>query len=414
VPIFTDPLLASAKPRADRYEIRDSKIVGLGFIVQPSGAKSFAVRYRVDGKSIKYTLKPSYPLLSLKEARKQAQAALGDAAKGQDPVTLKRAAKLAALAQQDTVASVAEAYLARPGHSSSWRYEATRLIRREILPVLGAMPVADLMKREARKQVRVLLRSIADRGSPILANRVLSLLKRLVSFAVEEELIDINPLSQLKAPSKENRRERVLSESELRLVWQAFENAGFPFGPIGKLLLLTGARRGEIADLSWREINFREAVWSLPATRAKNRQSCVIPLSDPTLAILSGLPRFEGSDYVFTSGGTSLKGAFSRSKRGLDAAITQANGGEAIPSWVLHDLRRTVATNLQRLGTPWEVIESALNHVGKVRGGISGIYQRHGFENEKRAALDAWATRLMQIIEGREPDESNVVALRAG
>jgi integrase len=413
MPILTEPLLASAKPDpSKRREIPDAKVTGLYFIVQPSGAKSFAARYRVDGKSIKHTL-GSYPALSLKAARKKALEAIADAGRGRDPATLKRAAKRAALAQQDTVGSVAEAYLARLDGRASWRYEAGRLIGREILPVLGAVPIADLMKREVRKKVRALLRGIVERGSPIIANRVLAVLKRLASFAVEEEMLDLNPLAPLRPLSKENRRGRVLEEPELRLVWQAFGSAPFPHGPIGKLLLLTIARRGEVADLSWRELDLAAATWKLPAERAKNGQSCVIPLSEPALELLKELSHFDGTDRVFAVNGKSLEGSFSRAKRGLDAAITAANGGEPIPSWTLHDLRRSVATHMQKLGVRWEVIEACLNHIGKGRSGVAGIYQRHGFEDEKRAALDAWAKRLGEIVAGREP-ESNVVALRAG
>lgn len=215
------------------------------------------------------------------------------------------------------------------------------------------------------------------------------------------------------APSPENRRERVLSDDEIRLVWQAFESIGWPFGPIGKLLLLTGARRDEAAALEWREVDLAARTWTLPAARSKNKRPHEIPLSDAAVETLAALPRVEGkAGFVFTTTGKTAVSGFSRAKAQIDAAILemlQGNAGaagadladaKAPERWTFHDLRRTVATNLQKLGVRLEVTEAVLNHVSGSRAGIVGVYQRHEYADEKRAALEAWGRYLDTLLGG--------------
>jgi integrase len=417
MPNLTEPLLASAKPAATRREIPDSKVTGLYFIVQPSGHKSWACRYRASGKSVKHTL-GSYPAMTLRVARLKARETIAAAGLGKDPATAKREAKLAAKVGETTFATVADAFVRQHGARFAWKTEAARLLNRDVLPALGSFPVDDPTRaKEMRVKVRALMRAITERGAPIVANRCLVIAKRVLNWAVEEEIIDTNPLAQLKRPTKENARERVLSESELRLVWRAFERTAFPYGPIGKLLMLTAARRGEVASLPWREIDLKSATWTLPAERAKNGRACTIPLSEPAVAIIEALPRFAGSDFLFAArvSATTWNGVFSRIKLELDDLIA-ADNGEAIQPWTIHDIHRSVATHLQKLGIRWEIVEAILNHVGVSRGGVAGVYQHHTFADEKRKALALWATRLQMIVEGTiveggEP-VSNVIALK--
>ena len=226
----------------------------------------------------------------------------------------------------------------------------------------------------------------------------------------------------MTAPSPEARRERVLSDDEIRLVWQAFELIGWPFGPIGKLLLLTSARRDEVASMEWRELDMEACTWTLPAARTKNKRQHEIPLSDAAVEIVKALPRVEGkAGLVFSTTGKTAVSGFSRAKSAIDATILEAlqelaeaagSAGEEVkppPRWTFHDLRRTVATNLQALGVRLEVTEAVLNHVSGSRAGIVGVYQRHEYATEKRQALDAWARRLDEIVNGAP--KSNVVNL---
>jgi integrase len=418
MPTLTEPLLQSLKPSVSRREIPDSKVTGLYFIVQPSGVKSFAARYRVAGKSVKHTL-GSYPAMTLKVARLKARETIAAAGLGKDPATAKREAKLAAKLEQDTFAGIAEAFVRQHGAGPTWKAETQRLLARDILPAIGSAPVNDPARaKEVRVKARALLRAIAARGAPIVANRCLAVVKRILNWAVEEELVDTNPLASLKRQVKEKARERWLSEDELRLVWRAFERTAFPYGPIGKLLMLTGARRGEVAGLPWREIDLKSATWSLSPERSKNGNANTIPLSEPALAIIKALPRFAGGEHLFGAGVELSKGNFFRAKLALDELIAADNGGEPIAPWTLHDLRRSVATHLQKLGVRWEIVEATLGHAGASKSGVAGVYQRHTFEDEKREALALWARRLQMIVEGtivegKQP-ASNAVTLRAG
>jgi len=199
------------------------------------------------------------------------------------------------------------------------------------------------------------------------------------------------------------------------LVWRALEKVGWPFGPIGNLLLLTGARRDEVASMRWGELDLTSGTWRLPKERTKNKRPHEVPLSDAAIEVIESLPRIEGKDGLVstTTGATAVSG-FSRAKRAIDAAMlkTLPEGVASPPHWTLHDLRRTVATNLQRLGVRLEVTEAVLNHTSGSRAGIVGVYQRHEYAAEKRAALDAWAKRIEAIVEGR--DAFNVVSLDVG
>jgi len=230
------------------------------------------------------------------------------------------------------------------------------------------------------------------------------------------------------------KRERVLNDGEMAEVWRATSDAAAPYGTIILLLILTGQRRGEVAGMTWGELADDLATWTVPGQRTKNGQVHEVPLSRPVLDFLRRLLPSETkeaaralNDYRATSAlvlpgavGTPFSG-WSKAKRALDKAIIDARAKAAsaagtIPApltpWSVHDLRRTVATGLQRLGARLEVTEAILNHISGSRGGIAGVYQRHDWADEKRAALDAWAAFVLSVIDGRVADD-NVVALTA-
>jgi integrase len=420
-----------ARPVA-RREIPDGKIGGLYLVLQPSGAKSWALRYRAAGTPKKFTI-GSYPAIGLAGARKRAQKALAEVVDGVDPSARKKAARevqKAANSTVDRVETVVDAYVkdylakkAKP----SWAKEAERLLRVEVIPKFGNKRLGDLTDDDIHK----LLKEIAERA-PITANRTFAVFRKLCHWTMSRDggrLIKTSPCDGVEMPTAERARERVLDDAEIKLAWQAFESLGWPFGPIGKLLLLTGARRDEVASMEWRELDLEAGVWRIPKERTKNKRAHEVPLSATAVDILKGLPRVEpkrGKDgkvrpaLVFSTTGATAVSGFSRAKDAIDAAImvrlqeeakARGDNPEEIkaPDWVIHDLRRTVATNLQKLGVRLEVTEAVLNHVSGSRAGIVGIYQRHEWAAEKRQALDAWARRLDAIVTGAEA--SNIVEL---
>jgi integrase len=432
--MLTDLQIEKLLAPTARREIPDGKIGGLYLVVQPSGAKSWALRYRVAGSPKKFTIGP-YPSIGLAAARKRAQKALAAVVDGVDPSAQKKAAReaeKAANSTADRVETVVDAYVmsylakkAKP----SWAKEAERLLRVEILPKFGKKRLRDLTDDDIHK----LLKEIAERA-PITANRTFAVFRKLCHWAMSRDggkLIKTSPCDGVEMPTAERPRDRVLDDAEIKLAWEAFEAVGWPFGPIGKLLLLTGARRDEVASMEWRELDLEAGVWRIPRERTKNKRAHEIPLPAAVVDILKGLPRVEPTRrvdgtvppaLVFSTTGATAVSGFSRAKEAVDAAIVDslreeatARGGDPddikAPDWVIHDLRRTVATNLQKLGVRLEVTEAVLNHVSGSRAGIVGIYQRHEWAAEKRQALDAWARRLESIVTGAEA--SNVVELSA-
>jgi integrase len=205
------------------------------------------------------------------------------------------------------------------------------------------------------------------------------------------------PCAGVKPPTAERARDRVLSDEELRLVWQAADKLGGAFAPLVKLLALTGQRRDEVARMRWEEVGIENRLWTLPAERTKNNQPHEVPLSNAALAILEKVPRVKESPFVLTTnGGASPASGYSKNKRRLDALLPLD-----MPPWRLHDLRRTCASGMARLGINLPVIEKVLNHASGSFAGIVGVYQRHSFADEKRAALEAWGRHVEGLISGK-------------
>lgn len=427
--MLTNLFIEKLKLPPRRREIPDGKAQGLYLVVQPSGAKSWALRYRFNGLPKKLTF-GRYPAIDLATARRRAAEALGRAVAGEDPAAAKQAQRRAAKAEReaegDLVERVVEQFVERhcKPNTRDWRF-TEQMLGKEVVPRWRGKRLSQV----SRAQVHDMLDEIVDRGAPIRANRVFAQLRKMCNWAVSRGIIERSPCGGLVAPSQETRRDRLLSDQEVRLAWRAFEEVGWPFGPIGKLLLLTGGRRDEVASMRWGELDLAAKTWTLPKERTKNKREHVVPLSEQALEVIKSLPRIEGGDgLVFTTTGQTPVSGFSRAKRAINGAILeQLRGGSgddkhngvveaaAVPHWTLHDLRRTAATNLQKLGVRLEVTEAVLNHASGSRGGIVGVYQKYSWDAEKRAALDAWAKRLAVIVGGAEP-ASNVVELagRAG
>jgi integrase len=336
-----------------------------------------------------------------------ARKSLRAAAEGDDPAGEKQAARNAPPPTRDLVENVAADFIAKHIESNlrtSTAREMARLLTVNVVPRWKGRRVQEIQRRD----VMELLDGMIKRGAPVSANRTLAVVRRLFGWAMERGLLETSPCDRIRAPTAEQARDRVLREEEIIILWRACEKIGWPFGPLVQLLLLTGQRREEVAGMRWSELDLDAKLWTLPKERVKNGQAHEVPLSDMALQALNRLPRIPGSGtYLFSTTGVSPVSGFSRAKVRLDAAIAQERSSEiaikerATPSlahanWRNHDLRRTVATGMARLGINLPVVEKVLNHSSGSFGGVAGIYQRHSFIEEKRAALQSWA----QFVEG--------------
>jgi integrase len=317
----------------------------------------------------------------------------------------------------DTVAGAVELWLARDQSSNRSFAEVRRLFESDVLPAWGKRPLADIRKRD----VIELVDKVHGRA-PVRANRLLARLRRFFNWCCGRDMLEANPAAHVEKPTPEVRRDRVLSDTELLEVWHAAGALGGPYEAGLKLLILTGARREEVFQATRDELDKGESCIRLPADRNKNGEPRTIWLSEPATAIIRGLPRFGGSAWLLSVSGKKPYCNAGRDKAKLDVAIAAArrraaveSGADpdeviAMPGWRLHDLRRTVATGMQRLGARLEAIEAVLGHISGSRAGIVGIYQRHRFNDEARAALALWGEHVRALIEGGARDK--VVPLR--
>ena len=276
--------------------------------------------------------------------------------------------------------------------------ETERLLRLHVLPRWRGRSVYEITRRD----VLDVLDRVVDAGAPIAANRTLSAVRKMFNWCVARDIIATSPCAGVKPPTAERSRDRVLSDPELRAVWIAADKLGGPFGALVELLILTGARRDEVAGMSWSEIDLDGRLWVLPRERSKNDRPHEVPLSSPAIAILAALPRIEGAGFALTTNGASPSSGYSKGKRRVDSLLPPD-----MPPWRLHDIRRSVASGMARLGVSLPVIEKILNHTSGSFAGIVSVYQRHDFADEKRAALDRWGNFVAGLVSG-QPSETVV------
>lgn len=400
------------RPTERRQEIPDTLCTGLYLVVQPTGKKGWQVRYRHGGTHRRMTL-GAYPVLSLAEARTRARAALAATMEGRDPAEEVRAAKAPkARDDRNTIRALVDQFEKRHLRTLRSGTAVRRQFDLHVLPVWGGKDVQEITKRD----VLDLLDALTDSGHSTGANRMRAYLSKFFNWCAERDVIETPPTLSVKAPAKEKVRDRVLNDDELRWLWQACEAEGFPWGPFGKMLLLTGQRRNEVAEIADAEI--KGDAWHMSADRTKNGRAHLVPLSGAVAGILDGIDRVPDESgvvrFIFTTTGITPVSGFSKGLARIQAsmgAIAEKERGEPvdIPHWTWHDLRRTAATGMARLGIPVRVTEAVLNHVSGTGGGIVAVYQRHDYADEKRQALEAWARLVAEIAEGKP---GNVVRLR--
>jgi integrase len=443
---LTATAVAKLKPKRERYEKRDASL-GLSVCVQSTGVKSWTMRFRrPDGRSAKFTLGPvdlsgrkpkaddelqiGAPL-TLVEARVLASEVNRRRTAGRDVVAEhfveKQRRREAAVEQHvNTFAAAARAFIDEHARPKTRRWRETARLLGLSYPLDGGKPTeikGGLAARWSDKQiadidghdVHAIVREATKHGIPGIRARnggasdprgraLFRALSKMFSWSGRRG--HKNPCAGEECPGAPPARDRKLEEKEIRWLWLATEAIGEPFGPLVRLLLLTGARREEIAQMLWSEISDDGKFLNLPGSRTKNGKPHEVPLPSAAQEILANVKRIAGRPgYCFTTNGRTPVSGFSKIKARLDARmLAEANkergSDTAIAPWRLHDVRRTAASGMQRLGVPVEVIERCLNHLSGSYQGVAGIYQRDPMTDAVRDALERWATHVLAIVAG--------------
>ena len=414
--VFTDIFIRKLKPEAKKF-IRSE---GNGFTIRvmPSGVKAFLYIYAFDGKRREMVLghyDPGYVnsttnIGSLAEARQKFEDARRKVASGIDPLAEKELiAEERRLAP--TVEDLCDEYIkhwSKP-RKKSWENDE-RTLNKDVIPAWSKIKAKDISKRD----IVLLLEGVVKRGSPIAANRIRALLHKMFTFAVDRDIIESNPCAGVKPLSPEKPKERVLSEEEIKTLWENLDKTGLIMSPeikrALKLILVTGQRPGEVAGMHRREIN--ERWWTIPSERSKNGKAHRVYLTDTAQDIIGN-----GKEFIFLSPRGELDRAIAAGalhcalRRNIKGQEYRRKGTKrtykpkpedpnrlGLADFTPHDLRRTVATRMAELRIMEEIIDRVLNHS---RRGIIRVYNHYAYDKEIKGALEAWERKLKSIITGK-------------
>lgn len=430
---ITKRAVDAAKAGASDHFLWDDELAGFGLKVTPAGGKVYVFQYRIARPGAaertpakRYTI-GRHGAFTPDQARKRAKELAALVNQGVDP----RQRELDALATRDEAErlasekarldgelvfeNIAALWLDHYANEKERRPSSVRLARlvvnNHLKPKLAGKPMPHI----GRADLQPVLDAIpAQRRG--MRRAVFAYASVLFGWAARRGTIPANPLAGMAKPEAPKGRDRVLADTELAALWRATGKLGAPFGPFFRVLILTGQRRGEVAAMQWAELDRASATWTIPADRAKNGVAHIVPLSPSVTVELEALAAKASDDgnwpeagFVFSTTGRTPISGMTKAKDALDARVAVMADGKALDPWRIHDLRRTVATGLQRLGVRFEVTEAILNHVSGSKGGVAGIYQRHDWKEEKRSALDAWARHVGALAEPGE--RRNVVQL---
>jgi integrase len=405
------------KPGEKPRFLWDHEVKGFGLKVTPSGTRTYIFQYRLGGRGAKtkrYTI-GTHGRMTPDEARKRAKRLAAQVLDGADPSAIRRTER------QERVDLAFDAYVSRflelqmEHRAPRFRELTSAILRVHVTPRLRDKALPAITKGDV---VHVL--DGLPAGQIALRRNTFAILRLLFNWAVNRGDIAQSPIANMTAPAAVAARDRVLTDPELALVWQGAGQLGYPFGPFVRLLVATGQRRDEATKLDWSELDRESATWSIPSERTKNGKPHLVPLNALAVATLGEVAALRTKSaetwpkqgLVFTTTGKSGISGYSRAKSRLDEIIADlAQSAEAEPPkpWRLHDLRRTLATGMQRLGVRFEVTEAILNHLSGSRSGVAAVYQRHDWAAEKRVALHAWADHIERRLAPQPVD--NVIPM---
>jgi integrase len=376
---LTDSTVAALKVPRGKSEIIafDDSFPGFGVRIRNGGSRRFIYQYKLHGTNRRITFKEA----NVKRARAAAQILAAKVTLGADPALEKEAAHDAAA---DTFAKCLGGYLSRP--QGRRRERTLQEMRRHLDRNLQPLHRLHIKAIDRRRVADELARLTVENGA-VQSNRTRASLSAFLNWCIGEGYLDVNVATQTNK-HEEIARNRVLSDAELRTIWRALPEQG-DYRDLIRLLILLGQRLREIANLSWQEADLDKAIITLPPERTKNHRPHVIPLSAPALEILKGRARNE-RELVFGTGVLGFSN-FSKSKRLLDEKA------KLKAPWVIHDIRRSVATGLAKLVQP-HIVECVLGHVGGFRAGIASTYNLHAYEDERRQALDLWGKHISKLV----------------
>lgn len=398
---LTDRFCAGAKsPDAPQKDFMDAVTTGLALRVSKTGHKAWCFHYSApDGKRARVQI-GTYPGTSLAQARTLALELRGQLEGGIDP----RAFMAEQSAEGLTIRALIGGYIEKHVRNLRSATAIERRIEKNVLPVIGTVKAADLHKRDVNR----VLDPILERGASMEAARVFEDMRAAFRWAVARGDLDHSPMEGMRKPASNKPRERVLSDDEIRTLWQ-----GLPVSlakskacqRIIKLCLVTAQRVGEVSGMRRDELDLTKCVWSLPGERTKNAHAHLVPLSPLAVSIIKEALNDAGdeSPFVFPCGDSSLD------PEAVARTITRANqippGKETsrfgIAQWTAHDLRRTALTNFAQMGVPPIVAGAVANHLSVTKASITlSVYTKYTYDAEKREALDLWAERLGAIIQG--------------
>lgn len=394
------------RARADGKTIYcwDTELTNFGVLATKAGNASYFIEYRIGGRKApnkRVTIAKHGPKTA-DEARKIAKVELGKVSDGIDVARTKKDERLKLAA--GTFKEIAEKYLKKEAKPTDYWAETRSILKRDAYTAFGSQPISTITKQQIRAQ----LDKVGARA-PSAERKLYAALSPLFKWAVERGTPEHNPMAALSKPKPASKRKRTLVAKEIKAFWEAVSELSYPFGPLYKLLLLTGQRREEVAGMCWEELNLKKRIWRLPPKeevqpqRTKNGLEHIIDLNSQALVVLAALAadiREAGNEpkgLVFTTTGTTPVSGFGKIKERIDAEMLKRMGG-APPPWRNHDLRRTMSTLMaEDLGIDEGVIERILNHISTTGGGLKGVYQLQQYRKKRELALNAWGDHVERL-----------------